>query len=362
MIYYYDKKYRFVELFEDTTGVLIRSNVLKNEIETNQLPIMRSFPELIDIGIMGACEAGRTGICVSANVDCYQCGASSTEPDMSLQEYKHIISQCKGRVFQVALGGAGDPNKHNQFEEILRITRENGIIPNYTTSGYQLSNSEIYLTKKYCGAVAVSFYSKLDERGNESNPHTISAIKRYVEAGCVTNIHYVISKKNIKEALFRVKHNLFPEGINAVVFLLYKPVGYASRKWVLDRNNRDYIELLQTVSEIKSDWRYGFDTCQSPAIFEYSRNVARESIELCEAARFSMYIDSHSIAYPCSFGREKKEHSVNLQSCTLEDAWASEQFTRFRDQQSQQCLKCMADVCRGCALDLTPGLCNGGEK
>lgn len=357
MIYYSDKKYSFVEFFNEITGTLVRSNVLKNGTETGQLPQMRSFPELIDIGIMGSCEAGRTGICSLAGVDCYQCGATSTDANMSLSEYEHIINQCRGRVFQVALGGAGDPNKHEHFKEILRLTRENKIVPNFTTSGYGLTDEEIFYTKKYCGAVAISYYSRLDADGNENNPLTISAINRFIDSGCTTNIHYVLSTKNINEALYRVRHGLFPKGINAVIFLLYKPVGFASINYALDANNKDYIKLLRMVSKVNSSWRYGFDTCQSPAIYQYTVGIAKESIEFCEAARFSMYIDSHSIAYPCSFGRGKCEYSVDLRKYTLKEAWNSEQFADFREKQNQTCSVCPVDGCRGCALGLVINQC-----
>ena len=270
MIYYKDNRFGFIELFNDETGTLIRSNILDNGIETGQLPPMRSFPELIDIGIMGACDAGKTGLCRNAGVDCYQRGISSCEKNMDFDDYSAIINQCKGRVFQIALGGAGDPNKHEFFPDILHITRENRIVPNYTTSGYALTDKEIELTKKYCGAVAVSYYSKLDKYGNEDNPSTISALERFVKAGCITNVHYVLSKKSIKEAIYRVKNGVFPKGINAVVFLLYKPIGLASRKHVIDCGDPDYLELLRLVASADSSWRYGFDTCQSPAIYKFA--------------------------------------------------------------------------------------------
>lgn len=357
MIYYSDKKYSFIEFFNEITGTLVRSNVLKNGTETTSLPQMRSFPELIDIGIMGSCEAGKTGICRLAGVDCYQCGAILSEANMSLSEYEHIINQCRGRVFQVALGGAGDPNKHEHFKEILRLTRENEIVPNFTTSGYDLTEEEVFFSKKHCGAVAVSYYSKLDSNGNESNPITISAIKRFVDAGCITNVHYVLSTKTIKEALYRVKHGIFPKGINAVIFLLYKPIGLGSMNYALDSSNKEYIELLRLVSKTSNSWRYGFDTCQSPAIYEYTVGIAKESIEFCEAARFSMYIDSHGVAYPCSFGREKSEYSVDLRKNTLKQAWNSEQFDSFREKQNQVCSACSVDGCRSCALGLVFNQC-----
>lgn len=362
MIYYKDNRFRFIELFNDETGMLIRSNVLEHGIETKQLPMMRSFPELIDIGIMGACNAGKSGLCRNAGVDCYQRGMLSHETNMSLDDYCSIIAQCRGRTFQIALGGAGDPNKHESFAEILRATRENRIVPNYTTSGYNLTDREIELTKRYCGAVAVSFYSNIDKNGDEDNPTTITAIERFVKTGCITNIHFVLSKKSIKEAVYRVKNGFFPEGINAVVFLLYKPVGLASQDYVLNYDDPDYRELLHLVTSIDSNWKYGFDTCQSPAIYKFAPGVAIESVEFCEAARFSMYINSRCVAFPCSFGIEDDIFSIDLKQHTLQEAWESNGFAKFRERQSEVCANCATGVCRSCGLELGLDLCRNIKR
>lgn len=243
------------------------------------------------------------------------------------------------------------------YYQLLRATRENRIVPNYTTSGYNLTDREIELTKTYCGAVAVSFYSNIDKNGNEDNPPTITAIERFVKAGCITNVHFVLSKKSIKEAVYRVRNGVFPEGINAVVFLLYKPVGLASQDYVLNYDNPDYRELLHLVTSIDSNWKYGFDTCQSPAIYKFAPGVAIESVEFCEAARFSMYVNSRSIAFPCSFGIEDDTFSIDLKQHTLQEAWESVSFAKFRERQSKACANCVTGVCRSCGLELGLNLC-----
>ena len=195
---------------------------------------------------------------------------------------------------------------------------------------------------------------------NEDNPSTIAVIERFVKAGCITNVHYVLSKKNIKEAIYRVRNSKFPEGINAVVFLLYKPIGLASQEYVIsydNPDNPDYLELLRLVTLSNSKWKYGFDTCQSPAIYKFALGVAIESIEFCEAARFSMYINSKCIAFPCSFGIESNAFSVDLKQHTLQEAWESENFDSFRRKQVELCSNCSKGACRGCGLGLEINIC-----
>ena len=102
------------------------------------------------------------GLCMKAGIKCYQDGLHSDKPNMKLEDYKKIIDWSKERLFEIALGGCGDPDMHENFEEVLKYTRDNGIIPNFTTSGLGMTPEKAALCKKYCGAVAVSQYSRLD--------------------------------------------------------------------------------------------------------------------------------------------------------------------------------------------------------
>ena len=357
MIFYKDKRYMFVEYFNEHNGFLIRSNVIDGGIETDIQPRMRSFPELLDIGIMGTCQSCENGICKAAGVDCYQNAVHKARSNMTLTTYRHIVEQCKGKTFQIALGGAGDPNKHEDFEAILKVTRDNNIVPNYTTSGFDLSQEEVELTQKYCGAVAVSFYSRLNENDEETNPITIDAIHRFVGAGCVTNIHYVVSRDNIEEAIYRLEKSLFPRGINAVVFLLYKPVGLGKNEKMIGGLDDKYKKFIGLATQRKYPFKVGFDTCQTPALKMFGNEIAAESLDFCEAARFSMYIDCEMNAYPCSFGWEMKKFSVNLKGTTILKAWQSKAFESFRQLQEIQCHSCRQTECHNCALGLGINVC-----
>ena len=133
----FDKKYKFMTMFSDTTGAYIRTYVIdENGKQTNEEPFMASFPHLIDVGIMGHCLFGQTGLCAKAGIGCYQSGLTTQKPNMSLEDFKSIVMECKGRVHQFALGGRGDPDQHENFEDILKLCRENNIVPNFTSSGF----------------------------------------------------------------------------------------------------------------------------------------------------------------------------------------------------------------------------------
>ena len=68
-------------------------------------------------------------------------------------------------------------------------------MPNFTTSGYGMTHEIAMLCKKYCGAVAVSWYR---------NEYTTNAIQMLIDAGVKTNIHYVLGQNSIDEAINRL--------------------------------------------------------------------------------------------------------------------------------------------------------------
>lgn len=350
MIIYKDEVFNFFEIFNEENGTLYRSDI--NGID----PVMRSFPELLDVGIMGHCDSSE--YCIRAGIDCYQKGFTVNAPHMSYESFLEIVKQATGKTFQIALGGAGDPNKHPQFEDILKSCRAYRIVPNMTTSGFLMTDNEVKLIKKYCGAVAVSWYSRLID-GKESNQETINAIKQLVKCGCTTNIHYVISKDTIDEAIIRLENDLFPKGINAVVFILYKPVGNGVIEKTLESTDGRIEKFLSRATKIKYSYKVGFDTCFTPAILRWADNVPKASIDACEAATFSMYIDSQMNCYPCSFGIWDKGAFESMNCKTLREIWLGKKFTEYRNWKKKKCINCNQQVlCQGgCKIRVNIDLC-----
>ena len=359
MILYKDNVHNFYEIFNPETGCLLRSDVILDGKETTTPAPMRSFPELIDVGIMGHCHAAKSGLCKSFGIDCYQNGHSLVRKNLPLEKYKSLLDQCRNRVYQIVLGGAGDPIKHEKFQEILRLTKEANIIPNLTTTGFLLNNHETNLIKQYCGAVAVSFYSRLDACLNETSPVTLRAIQQLLDAKCRVNIHYVLSRETVSEATLRLKQNLFPKGINGVIFLLYKPIGEGVSSKALTTADSDYIQFLTVAQENNFSFRIGFDTCQTPALRKFCGKLNRDSIEPCEAARFSMYIDSNFKAYPCSFACHDENFQLDLNDISLFEAWNSSSFSKFRESQQKACSGCHQVHCYKCVLESDLNFCTG---
>ena len=422
-----DPKYHYKTVFNTKTGSYIRFS--------NKL--MASFPHLIDIGVMGKCHHGKSGLCLKAGIKCYQNGLTSNEPNMTFENFKRIIDEIKHRTFQVALGGKGDPDMHENFEELLHYAATNHVVPNFTTSGLGMTPEKASICKAYCGAVAVSQYSRITETPliairlrtdserktpyesidsipivftlNNMNPdcyiedqkyiiagkdydwkyqkylsesdllgeyelyrvyeekqpsnYTFKAIDMLLKAGVTTNIHYVLSNTTIDEAILRLKYKGFPSGINAVIFLLHKPVGLGDESDVLKYEDPRLVEFFELI-DMQHEFKIGFDSCTIPAILNFSKNINIDSVDTCEAARFSMYVTADMIALPCSFDNVNQKYAYNLKDGTIQDAWNSEAFNRFRLSFQTSCIHCKnrKQCLGGCPLEKTITLCKRKEK
>ena len=349
-----DEKYSFKSAFDTNTGAYVRTGILDEQgKDTGVDPFMASFPHLIDVGVMGHCIHGKTGLCVKAGIGCYQSGLLVEKPNMNVDDFRWIAEQCKGRCNQLALGGRGDPDQHEHFEELLKISRENILVPNFTTSGYGMTPELAALCKKYCGAVAVSWYR---------SEYTLNAIRMLLDAKVKTNIHYVLGKNSIDEAVTRLKDNDFPKGVNAVIFLLHKPAGQGTKANVLSSDDPRVAEFFAQV-DVRHPFKVGMDSCNVPGAINFCQNVMPESLDTCEGGRYSCYIGADMVMVPCSFD-QKKLYEVSLREMSIEEAWNSEPFEMFRNHMRGACPGCdKKDLCMGgCPLMPEIVFCNSDKR
>ena len=350
----HDIKYHFKSFFNTETGAYLRTGILeKDGKDTGIDSFMGSFPNLVDVGVMGHCIHGKTGLCAKAGIGCYQSGLLIEKPNMSVEDFQWITEQCRHKSNQFALGGRGDPDQHEHFEDLLRICRENDSVPNFTTSGYGMTEEISSVCRKYCGAVAVSWYR---------SEYTIKAIQMLLDAGVKTNIHYVLGNNSIDEAINRLQNNDFPKGINAIIFLLHKPAGQGTHDNVLDINDESVRTFFSEVDKIHP-FKLGMDSCNVPGAIKFCRHILPQSLDTCEGARFSCYIDSDLTMLPCSFDQDRS-FAVRLRPRTIEEGWHSAEFGRFRSLLERACPSCKHyDLCKGgCPLMPEIVFCDRTER
>jgi len=282
-------------------------------------PFVLNYPSMLDIGIMGHCN--------NKCEFCYQ--GDKYEDNMSLEGFKKIVDQSKDYVNQIALGGRGDPNQHEWFKEILKYASDNNIVPNYTTSGINLTTDDIKISKKYCGAVAVSMYEK---------KHTWNALRGLIDAKVKTNIHAIVTKDNIENYCRVIQGddiwdgNIDLERLNAIVFLLFKPSGRGK-----DLDWSPTTKQLKIFAEIiKSPdckFKIGMDSCLINKVAQARELTKMEEIyaDTCEGARMSCYITPDEKLVPCSFGNHDK-YGIDISKGNLQDVWKTgKPFKDFRD-------------------------------
>ena len=61
----------------------------------------------------------------------------------------------------------------------------------------------------------------------------------------------------------------FPKGVNAVIFILYKPVGNGIIEKVLKNTDSRIERFISLATKVKHPYRVGFDTCFTPALLRW---------------------------------------------------------------------------------------------
>lgn len=298
----------------------------------NENPSFAPVPELVDISISNHCSKG-----------CDFCYRDS-KPDnsfMTIEDYRFALSSLNhpkyGNVFQVALGG-GEPLEHPNFMEIINITREFNIVPNFTTNGDSITESLAKELSNKVGAIALS--SNNIEEIEDTN------IDIFIDNNIRTNIHYVVDNTNVGQAIniLKGKFNSKLVGVNAIVFLTFKPSGRGSDELTLKLNN-ELSTFLDLIDKNNCSCSIGFDACFVPLLMHYTK-TNRDIIDSCEVGYFSVYIDEKLNVSPCSFSNGRD--SFNLRNYSFYDIW-NNKFSKFRASIVNDCTEiCSAhNDCKG---------------
>lgn len=295
-------------------------------------PTFAPVPELADISISNRCTK-----------ECDFCYRAST-PDgslMSVSDYCDVLDSMNspeyGNVFQVALGG-GEPLEHQEFFTIIEETVKRGIVPNITTNGTLLTKDVFAQLKGKVGAIAIS----ITDINNLNNYQKVLQFKDCVR----TNVHYILSQGTIGQALDIVegRYNKLLTGINAVVFLTYKPAGRGGFENVL-KTGDVLNKFLNIVKSPKTICKIGFDACFVPMLLRNSQGID-DFVDFCEGGFFSVYINEKKEVSPCSFSNGQDSFSLN--EYDFYDIWLN-RLQPYRDRIKNHCvLGCnIRHMCKG---------------
>lgn len=326
----YHQSEKYTTIFNRDTGFFVR----KEDIGEKEPFWSEDGPELLDLSITSYCE--------KECAFCYR-QAGRHGKHMQFADVKMVIEEAKqSGVLQIALGG-GNPNQHPDFILILRLIREAGIVPSYTTNGEGLNESILTATAKYCGAMAISLYEPYDESYYSS---LIDRIKSY---GIKVNLHVILRNDLIERIINWLRTPpVFLRNVNAIIFLNYKHISVEEHDLSI-KSSVVWKEFFGAVMS-SNGLKIGFDSCSVPGILMHMKNVRPELIEPCEAGRFSAFISEELKMYPCSF-MCGTEMYADLSCNNLFDIWKnSVTFSKMRE-------KMLNNSCGSCPH---VSLCHGG--
>lgn len=283
--------------------------------------------------------------------NCYKGNTNKPAHYMTLDTFKLLMGKLpriNDVLFaqQLAFGVTGvQSNPH--FIPIMQYTRSLGVIPNFTLSGFDLTDEIAEQCADVVGAVAASVYPADKELGYRT-------VRKFLDLGVKqTNIHLLYHNDNeafIYEVLHDVQYNPLLRGLNAVVLLGLKPKNRGSN--FTPATNVTFTDIVNYA--IRHKVPLGFDSCSATKFNHWldqtmlveDKESVRQFVEPCESfGLFSSYINVDCFAYPCSFAEEQPgwEEGMNVLACSdfIRDIWFSDRLSTWRQRSldaNRQCI------------------------
>jgi len=278
-------------IFKDKNykGIYFNGKTLRIALNPKKPIEELDYPEFYDIKITGNCG----GNCPYCYMD-----SKSSDDHYDIGKLRRFFESLDDnqKPFQIAYGG-GEPTSHPLFWEIMWMTREQGITPNYTTNGMWSFEKErigdiLSATKNYCEGVAVSCHPHLEMYWKK-------ATELLLNENIFTNFHLMISDKKSVDYFLKV-YNSYKDKIKYFVLLPLVDQG----RCVNADSDFDYlfdkIKLLGDISKIAFGAKF-YERLQTENL----------DVSLYEPEIMSKYIDlKDGKVYNSSFDTRKSIRSI----------------------------------------------------
>ncbi|MBN1953487.1 MAG: radical SAM protein [Anaerolineae bacterium] len=188
---------------------------------TTAPPRALAAPETIHFSVTGRCDQACAGCFYSARP-----GSAVSPTDAPFKLFERVVRQAaEARVFQLALGG-GEPLLHPCLLEMVRLARQNRILPNLTTNGNLLDRDVAEELKEAgLGQVQISLNGASEATNQATRPNfaqSIAAIAACQAAGLQFGINFLLTRSSLPdlEAVIRLGQS---KGAATVNLLRPKP-------------------------------------------------------------------------------------------------------------------------------------------
>lgn len=305
-------------------------------------------PEILDLELS-------VGGCKNFCKFCYKGNTDAPPTNMTFETFKRILDSMSKVLTQIAFGITGIQTNPD-FVKMMEYARQQGIIPNFTLSGLDLTDELARQCAKLVGAVAVSAY-QTDKNVCYNAVQKFAELRKDPQSTLrQINVHLLVSLETLPfvyEVLQDRQSEPRLKDMNSIVFLGLKPKGRAKNTYH-PVSTEEYGKLIDYCLE--RSLSIGFDSCSSPK-FEHAIKTGTmnsemkkkmiECSESCESSLFSSYINVFGNYCHCSFAEnEEGQTQIEVGDDFLKNVWYSPEVIKFREK----LINTAVDGCRRCTV------------
>jgi radical SAM protein with 4Fe4S-binding SPASM domain len=314
-------------------------------------PRSLAAPETIHFSVTGRCDQACAGCFYSARP-----GSQVEAADAPFSLFEKVVAEAgRARVFQMALGG-GEPLLHPRIVEMVRLAREQGIVPNLTTNG-NLLDGEMAMALKEAGLgqVQISLNGVTEDTNRKTRPNfqaTMAAIEACREAGLRWGPNFLVTRSNLAELELVIE---LGRRLGAASVNILRPKPPTTESDWLERESpgaddyRAVAGVLRRLRRKTGDTRITLDASLTFLLTDRPpQQLYRAGVWGCTAARKFVTITQDGAVLPCSHVRWSDVEKGDF----MRAWWESEVFARFRAQEEEMRGKCRdcpyLELCKGC--------------
>jgi radical SAM protein with 4Fe4S-binding SPASM domain len=319
-------------------------------------------PETIHFSVTGRCDQACAGCFYSARP-----GSAVTPTDASFELFERVVHQAaEARVFQMALGG-GEPLLHPRLLNMVRLARQNNLVPNLTTNGNLLTVEVAAALKEAgLGQAQISLNGASEKTNAATRPNfaqAMAAIDACRAADLRFGINFLLTRSSLPDlqAVIRLGQ---AKGAATVNLLRPKPptteddwlecesptaMDYRKVRAVLKQTRVSGSRVQPETCNLEPETRLTIDASLTFLITDCSpQALYRAGVWGCSAARKFVTVTQDGDVLPCSHVRWSDVGGGDVMR-----AWRkSAIFARFRaleDLMHGPCRACSClSLCRGC--------------
>lgn len=280
------------------------------------------FPKILIVEVSNILDDAMKSLYQYESTSCYF--DRYTEKDnMSLNNFKSIIDQCKDIDTSIILTGSCDPNRHPDFQGMVEYCNDLNMRPSIITSGTMIVDPILDLFREYCDSIIVRWY-------NHPNTHLI--LDRLISSEIKTGLYFLLNSSTIKDANLRLSlHGDFHRGIDSIVFCKDRNDSTDGTRNI-DTKDARIARFLKYMTTIDYDFDIGVDSFLLSSLKNVDESISYDR-KSYEEGNISAYITSDMKMIPYkNFQTDSMDDSFDLTKNSIKSIWKDNWFEEYRKE------------------------------